>query len=145
MIPFLINLLVGIVGGVAAGLQAPFTGVMGQKVGELGSVAVTYGGGCLLVIAIAILSGGGGLSEWRSIPWYAYAAGPLGLVIIASLSYTVPRLGATGSTTLFVISWLLFSALVDQFGWFGVDVRALDFGRIFGILALLLGTYFVIR
>lgn len=145
MITFLIQLLVGIVGGVAAGLQAPFTGVMGQRVGELGSVAITYCGGAILVAIITVLAGGGGLSEWRTIPWYAFAAGPLGLVIIGSLAYSVPRLGATTATTLFVVSWLVFSLLVDQFGWFGVELKQIDFGRILGIIALLGGTYLVIR
>lgn len=145
MIPFLINLLIGLLGGIAAGLQAPFTGLMGQRVGELGSVTITYCGGALVIAVIALASGGGGLSEWRSIPWYAFAAGPLGLVIIGTLAFTVPRLGATASTTLFVVAWLLFSALVDQFGWFGVDPKTLDLQRTLGIAALLAGTFLVIR
>ncbi len=145
MLPFLFQLLVGLIGGVAAGLQAPFTGVMGGKVGEMGSVAITYCGGAILIAIITVLSGGGGLSEWRSLPWYVYLAGPMGLVIIGTLSYTVPRLGATTATTLFVVAWLLFSAAVDQFGWFGTEVKQLDFGRTLGMIALLGGTYLVIR
>ena len=145
MFTFLIQLLIGIVGGISAGLQAPFTGVMGQKVGELGSVTITYCGGAIVVAVITLLSGGGGLSAWRSIPWYAFAAGPIGLVIIGSLAYNIPRLGATPATTLFVVSWLVFSLFVDQFGWFGVELKEIDFGRIVGVIALLGGTYLVIR
>ncbi len=145
MITFIIQLLVSIIGGFAAGLQASFTGLMGQRVGELGSVAITYCGGALVIAVITILSGGGGLSAWRTIPWYAYLAGPLGLVIIGSLSYRVPRLGATAATTLFVVSWLFISVLIDQFGWLGVPVKTIEFGRIIGIIALLGGTFLVIR
>ena len=142
---FIIQLLVGIAGGIAAGLQAPFTGVLGQKVGDLGSVFITYGGGAVLIAVITLFAGGGGLSEWRSVPWYVFLAGPMGLIIIGSLSYTVPRLGTSTATTLFVLSWLIFSALVDHFGWFGLEARALDLSRTLGIGALILGTWLVIR
>ncbi|MEM7331614.1 MAG: DMT family transporter [Chloroflexota bacterium] len=145
MLQYLLQILIGLLGGVAASLQAPFAGIMGQKVGDLGSVFFTYGGGALLVGLIVFLSGGGTLANWRDIPWYAYAAGPLGLVIIGSISYTVPRLGASTSTTLFVIAWLVVSAFVDQFGWFGLEIRPLNPTRLAGIAALLVGTWLVVK
>ncbi len=148
MIPFLINLLVGLLGGIAAGLQAPFTGVMGQKVGEMGSVMFTYGLGALLILAIVLISlatGTADLSNWRAIPWWAFLAGPLGLVVIGSLAYAVPRLGATNATMLFLVGWLVFSALIDHFGWFGTPVRQLDLSRMAGTLTLLVGGWLILR
>ena len=145
MISVLVQILVGIAGGIAAGMQAPFTGVMGQKMGDVASVFITYVGGAILIIIIALVTGGNGLSEWRSVPWYVLLAGPVGLVIIGSLSYTVPRLGTSTATTLFILSWLIFSAVVDHFGWFGLEARALNLSRTVGIGALLLGTWLVIR
>ena len=145
MITFLIQILIGITGGIAAGMQAPFNGIMGQKMGDVASVFVTYVGGAVVIIVIALATRGSGLSEWRSVPWYVFLAGPIGLVIIGSLSYTVPRLGTSTATTLFILSWLLFSAVVDHFGWFGLETRALDLSRTLGIGALLLGTWLVIR
>lgn len=145
MISFLVQLLVGIAGGIASGLQAPFSGLMGQRMGEVASVFVTYVGGALVIAIITLFTGGHGLSGWRTLPWYVFLAGPLGLVIVGSLSYTVPRLGATTATTLFVLSWLAFSALADQYGWFGLATRPLDVSRLLGVLALIAGTWLVIR
>ena len=139
-----IPLLVGLIGGVAAAIQAPFTGIMGQKLGDVGSVFFTYGGGGLLVVLVVLLSGTS-LAGWRELPWYVYFAGPLGLVIIGSLSFSVPRLGAVVATGLFLLAWLCFSALIDQFGWFGVEVRTLDLSRAVGIVALLVGAYLVTK
>ena len=110
----------------------------------LPSVFFTYGGGGL-VIALFILLTRTSLSGWQDLPWYVFLAGPLGLVIIFSLSFTVPRLGAVTGTSLFILAWLFGSAIIDQFGWFGVDVRSLGLSRIFGIAALLLGTWLVAR
>lgn len=140
----LIQIAIGLIGGVAAGLQAPFTGLMGQKTGELTSVFITYVGGAVIIALIVLAAGGGQLSQWRSIPWYAYAAGPLGLVIIGSLSYTVPRLGAAVATTLFIAAWLVLSAVVDQFGWFGVEPQPLQIRRVLGVVALLAGTWLMV-
>ena len=145
MIQFLIQLLIGLIGGVAGGLQAPFAGIMGQKTDDLTSVFITYVGGAIAVTAITLVVGGGQLSEWRTIPWYAFLAGPLGLVIVGSLSYTVPRLGAATATTVFVLAWLGFSAVIDHFGWFNVPMRPLDLSRGAGLLALILGTWLVVR
>ncbi len=145
MIQFIINLIIGIVGGIAAGLQAQFTGIMGQKTGELTSVFITYVGGALVISVILLLSGGGQLSQWRTLPSYTFLAGPLGVVIIGSLAYTVPRIGAVAATTVFVLAWLLFSALIDHFGLFGVAQRPIDLSRTIGLFALIGGTWLVIR
>ena len=69
----------------------------------------------------------------------------MGIVIIGSLAYTVPRMGSAGATTIFVLSWLLFSAVTDHFGWLGVEVRPINLSRLLGLAALILGTWLVIR
>jgi len=148
MIPFLINLIIAIIGGIAAGLQAPFTAIMGQKVGELGSVFITYGLGALTILAIIIgasFTGTADLSQWRQIPWWAYLAGPIGLIIIGSISYSIPRLGATNSTMLFLIGWLIFSAITDHFGWFGVEIKPYNLSRIAGSITMIIGGWLILR
>lgn len=144
MISLIVPIIIGLIGGVAAGLQAPFTGIMGQKAGELASVFITYIGGAIIIAVIVLAAGYGQLAQWRSIPWYAYTAGPLGLVIIGSLAFAVPRLGAALATTLFIAAWLMLSAVIDQFGWFGVSPQPLEPKRILGILALLAGTWLLV-
>ena len=148
MIPFLINLLIGIIGGIAAGLQAPFTGIMGQKVGELGSVLITYTLGAVAILIIAAgasFIGAIDMSQWRQIPWWAFLAGPIGLIIIGSVSYSIPRLGATSATMLFLVGWLIFSAIIDHFGWFGIPIKPFNFSKIAGSLTLLLGGWLILR
>jgi transporter family-2 protein len=142
----IIQIVMALLGGVAAGLQAPFAGIMGQKVGDLGSVFFTYCGGAVLVaLFVFVGTGGNALANWRDIPWYAFLAGPLGLVIIGTISYSVPRLGAAVATLLFVVAWLILSGVIDHFGWFGLVIRPLTTTRMLGMLILILGTWLVIR
>lgn len=148
MFTLLITIIIAVIGGIAAGLQAPFTGVMSNRVGELGSVLFTYGLGAVVIVLIAIaagLTGRADLAEWRTIPRYAFLAGPLGLIIIGSLAYAVPRVGAVNATMLFLLGWLVFSAIVDHFGWFGNTVRILDLTKSAGIGLLLAGSWLLLR
>ena len=145
MIQFIIQVLVAIIGGIASGIQAPLAGVMGQRVGDMTSVFFTYVGGGIVIALITLLSGGGQISAWRSLPWYVFLAGPLGLMVIGSFSYTVPRLGAASATTIFILASLACSAIIDHFGWFDVPIRTMDLPRLGGMLALIIGTWLVIR
>ena len=148
MVLFLISLFIGVIGGIAGGLQSIFTATMGQKVGELGSVLFTYGIGAILIlviVSVGVASGTADISQWRTIPRWAFFAGPLGIVIIGSLAYTIPRIGATSGTMLFIVGWLVFSAIIDHFGWFGTPVKPFDITRIAGAAILLLGGWLVLK
>lgn len=145
MIQTLIQILIGLLGGAAAGLQAPFAGIMGQKVGDLGSVLFTYIGGLTLITLLVVATGAHTLGNWQEIPWYAYLTGPCGVVIIGAFSYCVPRLGATTTTVLSVVAWLAVSAIVDHFGLFNTTLRPINLNRTLGLVALIAGTWLVIR
>ena len=71
--------------------------------------------------------------------------GALGLVIIGSISYTVPRLGLAAAFTILVATQFIAGALLDHFGLLGAEVRPLDLSRSLGIVVLLLGTWLIIR
>jgi len=157
MVLYFGQLVVAMAGGLAAGLQSPFAGIMGQKTHEVTSVFFTYGLGALIaglltLIVVLVQKYDNNnhketvLQNWRDIPWYAYLAGPMGLVVVGSVSYTTPRLGATTSTTVFVLAWLCFAAIVDHFGWFDVPTKSIfNTSRLLGIVALILGTWLVVK
>ena len=98
----------------------------------------------LVSLIIVLLNQGGKLKAWQSLPWYAFLAGPLGIVIITSIGYATPRLGLAGTLTLIVISQLLIGVMFDHFGWIG-QVRTLDLTRLIGILLLFFGTWIVLK
>ena len=141
----LLLISLAVVGGVAVALQAQFMGQLDRGVGTLESVFITYGGGGLLIGVITLWYHGGNLSSWRSVPPYTLSAGLLGLVIVAAISYTAPRLGLIATFTIFVTTQFAVGALVDHFGLFNTTVRALDLSRLGGIAMLLGGVWLIIR
>jgi bacterial/archaeal transporter family-2 protein len=138
-------LAVGLAGGVAVGLQGPLTSMMSERLGTMESIFIVHLGGAILAGLPLLVVRGGNLGAWRSVPWYALAAGALGLVVLGGVSYTIPRIGVATTVTLIVVAELITGALLDHFGLLGATVRVLDPARVIGILVLLVGTWLIMR
>jgi transporter family-2 protein len=142
MIPLII---IAAIGGAAITLQGQFMGVMDKGIGTRESVFITYAGGGILAGCMMLAARGGNLKAWHSIPWYALSAGLIGLVIVGTIGYTVPRLGLTKAFTIIMASQLIVAALMDHFGWLGAVSRPLDLSRLLGIGILVLGVWLTTR
>jgi len=136
---------IALIGGVAICFQSLFSGIIGSKVGIFESVFIVHAGGMLLAGMIVAFLRGGNLGVWNTVPWYALTAGFLGVVIVGSISYAVPRIGLASTLTLAIAAQLVFGALLDHFGLLGAMQRAFDPPRIVGLLALAIGTWLVVR
>ncbi len=137
--------LVGLAGGVAVGFQGPLTSLMSQRIGTVESVFIVHLGGTIFALLPLLLTGGGNLAGWRSVPWYALGAGVLGLPILGAISYTIPRLGVSVTIILIVAGQLLIGATLDHFGLLGATVRPLDIGRVVGIVVVFAGVWLMVR
>ncbi|MGD9350969.1 MAG: DMT family transporter [Desulfobacterales bacterium] len=136
---------IAVLAGVAVTLQAQFMGLLDRSLGTLTSVFITYAGGGLVITFMLAALRGGNLRNWQSVPWYAYAAGLLGLIIVGSIGYVVPRLGVAKGFTLIVASQFVIASLIDHFGFFGATVRPVDLARLLGLCFMLLGVWLVVR
>jgi transporter family-2 protein len=142
MIPLII---IGAVGGAAITLQGQFMGLMDKAIGTKESVFITYAGGGILIGFWMLAARGGNLRAWQSVPWYALMAGVVGLVIVGTIGYTVPRLGLTRAFTTIIAAQLVVAALLDHFGLLGAAIRPLDLSRLLGIGTLVLGVWLTTR
>lgn len=139
-------IFVGLAGGVAVGFQGPLTSLMSQRVGIVESVFIVHLGGTLVaLLPLLLFTGSGNLAGWRGVPWYALAAGALGLPILSAISYTIPRLGVSVTIILVVAGQLLIGAMLDHFGLLGAAVRPLDLTRVVGIVVVFAGVWLMVR
>jgi len=145
MANYLTLIAVAALGGIAVTLQGQFMGLMDQRLGTKASVFITYASGGLVVSLAVLFSGGWTLKGWQNVPWYAFSTGLLGLFIVGTISYTVPRLGLTAAFTILVASQFVIAALLDHFGLLGAAVRPLDVSRSLGIGILILGVWLIVR
>ena len=133
------------VGGVAIGIQNPLAAVMGERLGPLQSAFIVHVGGALAGGLVLLAFGGGRLAAWRDVPPHALGAGLLGLMLVSSVAFAVPRIGLTATVALVITGQLLLSAWLDHHGLLGVVVRPVDATRAAGILLLLGGAWLVVR
>ena len=137
--------LVGLLGGVAVGIQSPIAGSMGQKIGGTAGSFMVHLSGLILSGLLLIFRGGENIRDWTKLPWYALLAGGFGLILYLTINYTLPRVGSTMMITLIIVGQLVMGVVVDHFGWFGVPVRPVDLPRIAGVLLLFGGGYLIAR
>ena len=138
-------IIIAAIGGITVAIQAQFMGLMDKQIGTLESVFITYGSGGLLVGLVMLLSRGGNLAAWQTVPWYALAAGALGLGIVGAIGYGTARMGLVTAMTVIVAAQFITGAVVDHFGALGADLRPLDVSRIVGMGLMLAGTWLVVR
>ena len=137
--------LIGLVGGVAVALQSPMSSLLSQRMGIMESIFIVHLGGALLTGLPLLVLRGGNLGAWRTVPWYTLLAGGFGLIVIAAISTTIPRLGAATTVMLLVAAQLTLSALLDHWGFLGTTVRPLDLARVAGMGLLFLGAWLMVR
>ena len=137
--------VLAIIGGIACVFQGHFMGIMDQKIGTKESVFITYAGGGILIALVMLFVRGGNLNSWPKVPWYALTAGIMGLIIVGTAGYTMPRLGLTKGFGVMIAAQLLGALAFDQFGFLGAAVRPMNLERILGSLLLVLGAWLILK
>lgn len=145
MTSFTTLFLLAIIGGAAVTLQGQFMGLMDQGLGTRESVFITYASGGLLACVALLAARGGNLAAWREVPRYALSAGVLGLLIVGTIGYTVPRLGLSTAFTVMVASQFIVAALLDHYGLLGATLRPMELSRLAGVGVLILGVWLITR
>jgi transporter family-2 protein len=120
-------------------------GLLDRSLGTKESVFITYASGGLVAVLVVLGTRGLNLQPQLPLPWYAFTTGILGLIIVATIGYVVPRMGAARGFTLILASQFLLAALIDHFGLFAAVPRPLDLGKVLGLAAMLGGVWLVVR
>ena len=141
----LLIILIGLVGGVAVGLQSPLASMISQRLGLFESVFIVHVGGALIALIPLLIFGGGKLAEWRSLPWYVLFAGVFGLIVIGSISFMIPRIGIAAAITTIVAGQLLVGTILDHYGLLGSAGRPMDVSRIIGLAVVMAGVWLTVK
>lgn len=141
----LLIIAIGLIGGIAVGLQSPMASMITQRLGIFESVFIIHLGGAMIALIPILAYSGGKLTQWRSVPWYVLGAGVFGLVVIGAISYMIPRVGVAAAITTIVAGQLLVSTVLDHFGLLGAAERSMDASRAFGLVVVLLGVWLTVR
>ena len=128
-----------IAAGVAAALQAATNAALAKSAGL---------GPALVVNTVIVLLGAIGL--WMAMgakptffptgaSWTLYLGGLFGFVIIASLAFVFPKVGAAYAVALMVGGQCVAALVVDHFGLFGMPSDPLTTQRVIGVALVAAG------
>jgi transporter family-2 protein len=138
-------ILIGLAGGVAVGLQSPMASMLTQRLGIFESVFIVHVGGAVIALIPLLFYSGGKMSQWKGVPWYTLGAGVFGLIVIAAISYMIPRVGVAASITTVVAGQLLVGTILDHYGFLDATIRPLDLTRIIGLAVVLFGVWLTVK
>jgi bacterial/archaeal transporter family-2 protein len=130
-----------VLAGLAGSVQVAVMGRFGGRVGVLEALA--FATSVQLVLSFGILlaarAGIGGLAGAFRTPAWMWLGGVMGLIVVLSITFAQPRIGATATIGILIAGQLVMGALIDRFGLFGVEQIAISPARIAGIVLLGIG------
>ena len=130
-----------VLAGLAGSVQVAVMGRFGARIGTV--EALTFATAVQLLLAglilLAVRQGTGDLGgAFRSPPWL-WVGGLMGLLIVFTVTFAQPRIGATATIGILIAGQLTMGAAIDRFGLFGVDQIAISWPRAVGIGLLAVG------
>ena len=140
-------LLLAVASGGLIALQNVLNAELGKRTGNFGSVLllslislVTLVVVLLVFPKTADLKNAPGLSEW-----YLYVGGVMGVAIMVTPIFLLPRIGATATLTAVVVGQMVLAIVVDHFGIFGAPINPVTPAKLFGVVLLIVGVFFASR
>jgi len=127
-------------------LQAIFNARLGRVLGTpiwascLSGAVTTI---TLLVFGLVVTRGLPRTAGAAELPWWAWTGGLSGVVALAGMAATVPRLGAATMIAMVVTGQVVFSLVLDRFGLFGLTASPLTPQRMLAACLLLTGAILI--
>ena len=128
-----------------AGAGIPLIGVLNSGIARsvgnpFAATAVMFAIAAIVALGLTLpLYGPPTLAQLRSVAPISYGAGLLIGFYGLSATIIIPRFGAASFIAYILIAQLLSSAVVDQFGLFGMEKRPIDITKLVGLLVMVAG------
>jgi transporter family-2 protein len=145
MLALVLTVIIGLLGGLAIGLQAPLASAISQRLGIVESIFIVHLGGLLAAAVPLLVSGGGRLGEWHTVPPVALLAGLLGVIVVGSTVYNVPRIGVAATIMLIITGQLCMGVAIDHYGVLGTTPRPVSIERLGGLAVVVAGAWWTLR
>jgi transporter family-2 protein len=140
-IPFL--LFVGALLAVQAAANVQLSGAVGSP---FGASTLQLGIGAVVLFALALPAGAlGALGVLGHLRAWHLIGGVGSAVYITAGILLFPRLGAVVSVGLFIVGQMLASALLDGFGWLGVERQPVGVADVVGTVLVVAAAFLIVR
>lgn len=133
--------------GLAGAVQIAVQGRLNERVGSIEAAATASVIGAVLAIGVLLVvrQSIGGLGDAVSGPKWQLLGGAMSILIILSITIAGPRIGVVATTAFLIAAQFGLAAIIDRYGWFGVEQVALTWPRALGLALLVVGAALTLR
>jgi transporter family-2 protein len=145
----LVAIAVGLVAGGLLGTQPSVNGSLGKSVAHpLQASLISFGSGTAILLLLTITVGGGFPPEFivspRSLPWWIWFGGAIGVLMVSTSLFIVPRIGSLPWFAAVMTGQTVAALLLDHYGLLGNPRSPISALRLFGTLLLVLGVLAIV-
>ncbi len=138
-------LILGALSGVLMAVQGSLNTALGKIVGLLEGTFIVHVVGTILALGLVLVGlGQGNMAHFREAPWYTYLGGILSVGIIYLVVAAISKVGVATATTAIILGQVFTAALVDHFGWFGLEPLPFSLLKALGILLMAGGAWLLL-
>lgn len=131
------NILAVLIGALIS-VMLTFNGMLEGNVGASYSLVIIHIVG-LIVVSVVLLIKREKIKIDKKIPFYLFLGGAIGVALTLVNMTTIGVIGVTLTASCAVFGQLIFSALVDNYGWFGMKRYKFNKKKIVGFLIIFVG------
>jgi transporter family-2 protein len=133
--------------GLGGAVQIAVQARLGERVGSLDALATAalVGGVFALAMLLLVRRSLDGVGEAVAGPKWQLLGGVMGVFIVFAITVAGPRIGVVATTAFLIAAQFSLAAVIDRYGWFGVERVAITWPRIVGIVLLLVGAALTLR
>ncbi|MFW6308962.1 MAG: DMT family transporter [bacterium] len=126
--------------GIMMAFQGTINSALGKKIGLTETTLIVHATASLILVLVLIFKKNNlDFKTLKSVPWYLYAGGAMGIIITYGVAMSIPKLGVAVATTGIITAQILSASLIDHLGILGVEQVSFTWLRLGGILLMALG------
>jgi transporter family-2 protein len=140
-------LVLALVAGFGGAVQIAVQGRLGDRVGSFEAMATASLIGAAFALGVLVLARRslGNLGEVWAAPKWMLLGGVMSALIILAVTVAGPRIGIVATTAVLIAAQFALAAVIDRYGWFGVERIAVTWPRVLGIAFLFVGAALTLR
>jgi transporter family-2 protein len=133
--------------GLGGAVQIAVQGRLGDRVGSLEALttAALIGGVIALTALLVVRRSLAGVGDALTGPKWLLLGGARGAFIVFAITVAGPRIGVVATTAFLIAAQFSLAAVIDRYGWFGVEQVAFSRPRVLGIGLLVIGAALTLR
>jgi transporter family-2 protein len=141
-------IVIAIVTGALGAIHVPINGALASRIGSTAVATFTFYGVAFLIIALVtfLTTERETLGQLSRVPlWLYLVPGIISVVVVASGTYLMPRLGAINVFVLTVCAQTVVRVVISHFGWLASPIDPITMPKLAGATMVAAGAVLVVR